>query len=329
MLAFVIGLIAGIASPTQASVNARIREDYKSPYITTIVNFIVAGSLLVLLILVVERNLSIPLGIIAKEPAWIWLGGAFGTAIVILNIICLPKLGSANNVMLICFGQIMTGLVIDHFGLFRAPQASMSLMRFIGAVLVILGIALVNGKLRKTDEREAAEQVSQTQISRNRSTRNNGTILLYIVLAIFCGAACAGQVAVNGTLKGMAGSALKATLISMAVGLITSLLVTLAVALIRGKAGLYDDGCSPDNARFKTWMVGGGALAIVIVGGNAVAAPILGTGVVTILNLIGMMAGGLVIDAVGFLGIDKKPVTLTKIIGMLLMTAGTAIISLL
>jgi transporter family-2 protein len=75
-------------------------------------------------------------------------------------------------------------------------------------------------------------------------------------------------------------------------------------------------------------MVTGGILAMTIVGGNAIAAPILGTGVVTILNLIGMMAAGLIIDATGFLGIDKKPVTITKIAGMILMTVGTAIISL-
>ena len=76
-------------------------------------------------------------------------------------------------------------------------------------------------------------------------------------------------------------------------------------------------------------MTSGGAIAIVIVGGNAVAAPILGTGIVTILNLIGMMAAGLLIDATGFLGIEKKPVTLAKTSGMLLMIAGAAVISLL
>jgi uncharacterized membrane protein YdcZ (DUF606 family) len=42
-----------------------------------------------------------------------------------------------------------------------------------------------------------------------------------------------------------------------------------------------------------------------------------------------MMAAGLAIDATGFLGIEKKPVTLVKIAGMLLMTGGSALISLL
>ena len=76
-------------------------------------------------------------------------------------------------------------------------------------------------------------------------------------------------------------------------------------------------------------MAIGGALSIVVVCGNAVTAPLLGTGIVTILNLIGMMGAGLIIDAAGFLGIEKKPITAAKLIGMILMIAGTAIISLL
>ena len=67
--------------------------------------------------------------------------------------------------------------------------------------------------------------------------------------------------------------------------------------------------------------------ALTVVSGNAAVAPVLGTGLSTITNLIGMMASGLAIDAVGFLGIEKKPVTFKKITGMLLMLAGTALIS--
>ena len=321
MLTFIIGLLAGAASPTQASVNARIREDLKSPYTTSIYNFIAAGLIIAVLILVTERNLYIPLGTIAREPFWIWLGGSCGTAIVMLNIICLPKLGSAKNVMLICFGQIMTGLIIDHFGLFYSPEASMSVIRLIGAILVIIGIALVNG----IKPGKGSDDGSDT----GSTSSQGGSVILYVLLAIFCGFACAAQVGINGALNKYAGSALKATLISMVVALITAVIVTGLVILIKGMNGIYDGENPEGKKKFRLWMISGGAIAIVIVGGNAVAAPILGTGIVTILNLIGMMAAGLLIDATGFLGIEKKPVTLAKTTGMLLMIAGAAVISLL
>ena len=78
----------------------------------------------------------------------------------------------------------------------------------------------------------------------------------------------------------------------------------------------------------RPWMVFGGVMSVVVVGGNAVVAPAAGAGIVTVLNLIGMMGMALYVDAIGFLGIDRKPVTVSKFAGMILMTAGTAVISL-
>lgn len=322
MLAVLLGLIAGAASPTQASVNARIRQYLRSPYITSVVSFFCASVIMALIILCAERSLSIPAADIARQPFWIWLGGTCGTAIVFLNIICLPRLGSARNVMLICFGQTMTGLIIDNFGLFGSSLIPMSLIRAAGAVLVIAGIALVNGIVKPGADRNSLKETGT-------SGAKGAELVLYSALAILCGFSCAAQVAINGTLKAYAGSALKATLISMVVGLISAVILILAVMMVRGRAGIYDGGAEHGKVRFKPWMPIGGALAIVIVGGNAIAAPILGTGVVTILNLVGMMAAGLVIDATGFLGIDRTPVTAAKVVGMLLMIGGSILISLL
>lgn len=314
MLAFILGLAAGIASPTQASVNGRVREDVKSTYIAAMINFIIAIILMAALLLATEHSLSIPFGAIAKQPWWIWIGGACGTAIVTLNVICLPHLGSARNVMLICFGQIMTGLIVDNFGLFYSPLVRMSGTRLTGAVLVIAGIALVNG----TGRRGAAD-----------GGVHAGPALLYAVLAVLNGFACATQVAVNGALKTYAGSGFRATMVSMLVGTVCTMIIMLIIFITRGRRGIYDNGDPSDATGFRPWMISGGALGIVIVCGNAIAAPVLGTGMVTIINLVGMMGASLVIDAAGFLGIEKKPVTLPKACGMLLMIAGTAVISLM
>lgn len=320
LLAYLLGLLAGAASPTQASVNGRVREDVKSTYITSIISFTVATVLMAVIMLAAEHSLYIPLGEIAKAPLWIWLGGTCGTIIVTLNIICLPHLGSANNVMLICFGQIMTGLIVDHFGLFFSPQVRMSLVRFAGAVLVILGIALVNGVV-KTGRDGQGEQSGEAKQG------SKASLLLYILLAAFNGFACASQIAINGALKTYAGSALRATTVSMIVGLIFAVITALVLLLTKGRKAVYDNGDPEDATGFRPWMLFGGALAIVIVCGNAIAAPILGTGIVTILNLVGMMGAGLLIDAVGFLGIEKQPVTFIKVAGMILMIAGAALIT--
>lgn len=318
MIGFLLGLLAGAASPAQASVNARAKEDLGSVYTTAVGNFITAWVLMAVLILAMERSLFIPVSDIAAQPLWIWLGGPCGTAIMILNIVCLPKLGSARNVMLICFGQIITGLVIDNFGLFGAMKVPMTVMRAVGAVLVIAGVALVNGIRLPGTGRDNG--------SRAAGDKTEGSVLLYVILATLCGFACSAQIAINGTLKIYAGSALKATLISMTCGLITTLLIMAGLTLVKGRGGIYENG-EPVPLRYKPWMLCGGVLAAVVVGGNALAAPLLGAGIVTILNLVGMMGTGLLIDVTGFLGIEKKPVTLVKVVGMLLMIAGAALTS--
>lgn len=308
MIALVIGVVAGIASTMQASINTEARKFFRSPFITAGINFAVAWLLLAAFIIFNEHRLFIPLGKIAENPPWIWLGGVCAIIIVTLNIVCVPKLGAAGNVIILNFGQVVTGLVIDHFALFGTDEVQMTLTRLAGAALVLAGMVI--------------------------STREKGTggdgrkalPLLYAILAFIDGIACSTQIAVNGTLKTVVESASKATLVSMFVAMLSTSIVVITLLLTKGRRGIFDSdtGVRPD---FKIWMISGGMFALTVVSGNAAVAPVLGTGLNTIMNLIGMMAAGLAIDAVGFLGIEKKPVTFRKIAGMLLMLAGTAAIS--
>ena len=294
MLALAIGVIAGIASTVQASVNTEARRFFRSPFITAGLNFMVAWLCLAAFILFNEHALSVPVHEIAKNPPWIWLGGVCAIIIVTLNIVCVPKLGAAGNVMILNFGQIVTGLVIDHFAMFGADEARMSFMRLTGAVLVFAGLVLVTHE--KPSENEERRSFP----------------MFYAILAFIDGIACSTQIAVNGTLRVVVQSVSKATIVSMSVAIISTLTLMTVLFVLKGKNGIFDktDELRPD---FRVWMVSGGLFALTVVSGNAAVAPILGTGLSTIMNLIGMMASGLAIDAVGFLGIEKKPVTIKKI----------------
>lgn len=310
MLAVIIGLIAGIASTVQASINTEARRFFRSPFITAGINFSVAWLLLAAFIIFTEHRLFIPVREIAQNPPWIWLGGVCAIIIVTLNIVCVPKLGAAGNVMILNFGQIVTGLVIDHFALFGADKAGMTLTRFAGAVLVLAGMIMVTHE-------KAPESKGQRSMP-----------LLYAILAFVDGVACSTQIAVNGTLRVVIGSVSKATIVSMSVAILSTLAVVTALTVIKGRNGIFDQ-TEEERPGFRLFMITGGLFALTVVSGNAAVAPVLGTGLNTIMNLIGMMASGLVIDAAGFLGIEKKPVTLRKVAGMLLMLAGTALISFL
>ena len=305
MLSYLLSLIAGISTPTQTSVNTRLADKVKSPYISSVISFSTATVYLAIILLFVDNGIHLPLAEIAREPFWIWFGGICGVGIVVLNILCLPKLGSALTVMLLSFGQIMTGIIIDSFGLFGSKQIELTLARCIGAALVVAGVVMVSKN--KEEKRD----------------KNRGAAL-YMVLAIVCGMCCAFQVAINGRLTVVAGLSWRSTFISMTIGTMGSMLLATGLFLAKGKNGIINK--EMPNIKFKWYQLMGGVLAVVIVGSNAISAPIIGTGMVTILNLIGQMSTGLTIDAVGFLGIDKKQITANKINGILTMIIGTAII---
>lgn len=312
IIAYLIGIISGVAATVQASFNGEIRRRFRSPYITAAVNFIVALTLIAIVLLITEHSLALPVSEIVKYPPWIWMGGVCGATIVMAGIFCLPVLGSARNMMLLCFGQIMAGLLIDHFGIFDAPVTKMSLLRAAGALLEIVGIAFIS--IEKGEKSKSGM---------------SGKVMMFIVFDIFTGFVAAAQVAINGTLGVVADSPVRATLVSMCGALLTMAVICSLIGMFGGKASLFDGKKAPEGKiRFTPFFLSGGLMALVVVGGNAITGPVLGTGMVTMMNLFGMMAAGLAVDATGFLGIEKKPVTFRKIFGMALMLAGTAMISL-
>lgn len=306
MFAYILGLVAGLAQPAQTSINGKMGDKAKSPYIAAIVSFCTALIVLLFIDMLVVGGVNIPFADIAEYPIWIWAGGLCGIGIVVLSVVCLPHLGSAMVVVLTSFGQIITSMIIDQFGMFGSPQIRMSATRLIGAVLVAAGVVIAS-RGPKSNEGKKYD-------------------VRYIILGFVAGMLCAIQIAINGTLGNVAGSGWLGTTVSMMVGLSGSTLLVICLLLVKGKSAVFNDG--PDIP-FRWYMLTGGALGVVIVGTNSITAPIIGAGMVSLMNLIGFMIGGVVIDATGFLGIEKKPVTLIKIIGLLTMFGGTCIITFL
>lgn len=317
MLGYIIATFAGVAATTQASVNTETRRIIKSPYLSAAFNFVVSFIEVALIALIMQRNLYIPIAEIAKYPPWIWIGGVCGPVVIIMSILCLPPLGSARNMMLACTGQILTGLIIDQFGLFGSQVVKMTLMRTLGAALVLGGIMLASFQKKEKNINKA-----------DRIAGCGRGIWIFVILALVNGAAAAIQVAANGTLNTIVGNASKTTMISMAVGFITICIVMLGISIVKSPDAIFDGDEKFHFVKPNMLMVIGGTCAVIVVGGNTIAANILSTGLVNIMNLAGMMASSLVVDAVGFLGIEKKPVTLPKVIGMLMIIAGAALISL-
>jgi transporter family-2 protein len=145
MMAWILlpfGFLAGAALAVQFSVNAQLRIFVGGPMAAAAVSFFV-GTVGLLAVSLVFRQPWTLTGAVANAPWWVWIGGLLGGFYVLATIILVPRIGAAATVGSILAGQVVASLVIDHFGLVRVPVHELNLPRLLGAILVIVGVALV------------------------------------------------------------------------------------------------------------------------------------------------------------------------------------------
>ena len=79
-----------------------------------------------------------------KIPLWFYLGGIPGTFTVILAAVTVNSgLSLSGTIALMLLGQVLFGIVSDHFGLFRTPKRRIVAADFLVALCVLSGSALI------------------------------------------------------------------------------------------------------------------------------------------------------------------------------------------
>ena len=137
-----LALAAGMALSTQFAVNTQLKSVLGGPVAAAAVSFLIGTVFLVIAALAVTR--SVPaLGEITSSPWWIWTGGILGAFFVFASVILTPRLGAATTVGLFLTGQVTASIILDHFGLLRIPVHEATLPRLAGALLIIVGVVLV------------------------------------------------------------------------------------------------------------------------------------------------------------------------------------------
>lgn len=138
-----VGLIAGFLFGTQPSVNGHLSRQLGHPLQASIVSF-ASGTLILIVLAVVmgvfPPRLQTP---VTELPWWCWGGGAIGVLLVTASLIFVPRIGSLPWHATIVTGQLVAAMVLDHFALLGNPHEPMSRTRWIGAGLLIAGVALI------------------------------------------------------------------------------------------------------------------------------------------------------------------------------------------
>lgn len=141
ILALVAALVGGLL-PTQAGINSQLARNLGHPLLAASVSFAIGTIALVLYTVVF--HISLPsLGQIEKIPWYLWIGGLLGMVYLTTTIILAPLLGAATMIGLVVAGQMLASIALDNFGLVGFPVHPLSFWRAIGAILLIVGVALI------------------------------------------------------------------------------------------------------------------------------------------------------------------------------------------
>ena len=139
-----------------------------------------------------------------------------------------------------------------------------------------------------------------------------------MAFALLAGAMLPIQFGINAQLASWVGGSLRAAFVSFLVGATTLLVAVLVVA--RGW---------PERAGDAPWWVWtGGLLGAFYVLGSIVTAPKLGAATLVALILAGQALASLAVDHFGWVGFDEQPVSVMRVVGMLVLAAGVVLVRL-
>ncbi|HLG90465.1 MAG TPA: DMT family transporter [Alphaproteobacteria bacterium] len=137
-----LALGAGSLLAIQAGLNAMMSSGLANPFWGALFA-VVSGSIIAAPFLLLAGGTAPKLQTVLSLPAWVWLGGACGSAYVFLVILLAPRLGAATTMALVIAGQTLGALLLDHFGLLGFPAHPAGPARIMGATLLIGGAAMI------------------------------------------------------------------------------------------------------------------------------------------------------------------------------------------
>lgn len=142
--AFPFILFAGVLQAVGAVMNGALNKSLINPWLATSVSFLLVLFLAIALFACMPRPLPTA-NDITQMPWWAPLGGITGAVAVFAGLLLIQKLGAGPVNGLTITANLITSLLIDHFGLLRMEVHSLNPYRIAGAVLMIAGVALIAG----------------------------------------------------------------------------------------------------------------------------------------------------------------------------------------
>jgi transporter family-2 protein len=133
---------AGISFVMQQVVNADLRTALGSAAWAGFVSHLGGTLCMLALTMVLREALPSPLAA-GQSHWWAWSGGLFGAIYITVSILLVPRLGAAAFVTLLVASQMLSSVIVDHYGLFGLAQRVAGPSRLLWSALLIVGVILI------------------------------------------------------------------------------------------------------------------------------------------------------------------------------------------
>ena len=137
----VLACFAGGLIAAQGPIYTRFAAEIGNPIQAGMLAF-ATGTLVFFALALVQGSPFPDFAVVKQVPLWLWAGGAIGTAVVLISMFAVPKLGVATYTVAMIAGQLAASYVYDKIGAFGLSPRDLSPVNVIGMVLVLAGVVL-------------------------------------------------------------------------------------------------------------------------------------------------------------------------------------------
>jgi transporter family-2 protein len=139
-IAVALAVAAGLAGAIQAAVMGELGQ--RAGVFPALAFSGVVTVVLGLVLLLVAKQSFRGLADVARQPLWLWVGGALSVVIILAITVASPRIGLAATIGTIIAFNLGLAALIDRFGWFGFDRIAITWTRLLGLVFLGFGAAL-------------------------------------------------------------------------------------------------------------------------------------------------------------------------------------------
>ena len=139
---YLMAFAAGLGITLQTTLNGQLAKGVGGDSVAAALFSFTAGAVCIGIYSLVRGGITPSLIAIPTQPWWSLLGGVLGSCALLNYVILAPRIGLSALLGLAIAGQIISALLIDHFGLLGATERPVSMIKLVGTVVMLIGLGI-------------------------------------------------------------------------------------------------------------------------------------------------------------------------------------------